>query len=1140
MGIKKIFLTSMIFFVAFFACNSSALAADEAGILEIDFSTTEESYAEEDEVVSKIKITNASNEHHAKNIQVKSKIPEELEVLSDDVLVKDNQVIWDIENLGHSESIDLTLISKLKKPTEGAVGGPGMNKPDNTIAPQEEENTNTPATSNVAPQTGDDSNLNMYFYIFVFSLIMALFSIKALRKKRIPKGVAFILALLLLVPSFTTAHAQGVKGTNVQTFTKVHQLTIGKSNYDIKTEVSAEIHDSNKVIPVTGEPYTADNELLKNEQLTFKAVIDGKEEEQVIMVDEEGYFVSRLKQGIEYTVTGNGVSAKVTPTDTNEVKVENTRGEIRLGKTVTNGDNRASFQPSVIYLQDEDAEHIQKVSSDLKSITFKEHVDLKHDDLFVVPELEEYPSGIAFEAGKVSSQNGKLVIQTSEPKLEEVFEEIYGDTAVELSPEYFTPAAGVVIEDNNNTDPDTRLMNNKLLSTQRAYSPNLKVSLNLSNLFPDSSPIRFNGSMDIGGSVTGNIDWKLGLNPIKAFDFNFQGSQTIRGKFSAGVSEDIIKPVKLGGFRIPTQVPGLAVNLPLELVTNASGEVSITVAASVQQEIGLAYDGDSGMRTYPEKKFHPNFGVSDLTGSGSASIGVRQSILAEIVGIDLAGIAGTGSFVGKVSTSLAGPEGIFKCVAVSADFNAKVNLRAPIFNDWESGNVAFNTNLLSDKTGSCIRAIKVEPSEMELSPGETKSITVTGTSGTLNEYIQGSDDVSYEVSKPESISVEKAGNRVDLIATAQAQDGDVIKVKVVYDDGSGDKKEDTLTVTIVDDRAKGELVGKVIDAIEEAPIHHANVKIYSGDRLITDVQTGEDGTYKAKLAPNTYKIVVSYPNYITDTSKVTVTSENATTYDSKLQLVGDEYAGIGTVSGNITNAVTGDPVPNTKIDIRKGKNTTSGDIVKSITADDNGNYEVELPGGNYTMELSKEGYVKTETNILAIGEETRTNQNATMSPVGLLEDDLRVVLTWGEEPRDIDSHFTGPTADGNRFHVYYSSKSYKDDYNDVSLDRDDVSSYGPETVTVIKQIENGTYTYGVHNYTDRSLDEDNKFNLSKSQATVKVYKGDQLLSTYNVPIDREGNVWRVFEIRDGEIVPINQMGTIEDWSSADSFAPVGQ
>src|SRR4029434_6987168 len=68
-------------------------------------------------------------------------------------------------------------------------------------------------------------------------------------------------------------------------------------------------------------------------------------------------------------------------------------------------------------------------------------------------------------------------------------------------------------------------------------------------------------------------------------------------------------------------------------------------------------------------------------------------------------------------------------------------------------------------------------------------------------------------------------------------------------------------------------------------------------------------------------------------------------------------------------------------------------------------------------------------------------------------------LTWGEFPRDIDSHLNTP--DGS--HVYYASKGSLTQNPFSSLDVDDVTGFGPE-VTTIRRPKVGIYRFYLHNY----------------------------------------------------------------------------
>ncbi len=68
-------------------------------------------------------------------------------------------------------------------------------------------------------------------------------------------------------------------------------------------------------------------------------------------------------------------------------------------------------------------------------------------------------------------------------------------------------------------------------------------------------------------------------------------------------------------------------------------------------------------------------------------------------------------------------------------------------------------------------------------------------------------------------------------------------------------------------------------------------------------------------------------------------------------------------------------------------------------------------------------------------------------------------LTWGEFPSDLDSHIVAP--DGT--HVYYAARGSLTAAPYAGLDVDDVSSFGPEVVTLTRLMV-GTYKYYIYNY----------------------------------------------------------------------------
>lgn len=139
-----------------------------------------------------------------------------------------------------------------------------------------------------------------------------------------------------------------------------------------------------------------------------------------------------------------------------------------------------------------------------------------------------------------------------------------------------------------------------------------------------------------------------------------------------------------------------------------------------------------------------------------------------------------------------------------------------------------------------------------------------------------------------------------------------------------------------------------------------------------------------------------------------------------------------------------------------------------------------------------------------------------LSPVMKGLDSIRVVLSWGRTPFDLDSHMVYP---GN--HLYFSRKNG----SNGNLDVDDTDSYGPETITITKRESGQNYVYAVHDFSDQG--EPDTTNLSSSQAKVFVYVGESLVRTYYVPAGKNGNLWTVFKINgSGEIEDINNIAGI--------------
>jgi uncharacterized protein YfaP (DUF2135 family) len=130
---------------------------------------------------------------------------------------------------------------------------------------------------------------------------------------------------------------------------------------------------------------------------------------------------------------------------------------------------------------------------------------------------------------------------------------------------------------------------------------------------------------------------------------------------------------------------------------------------------------------------------------------------------------------------------------------------------------------------------------------------------------------------------------------------------------------------------------------------------------------------------------------------------------------------------------------------------------------------------------------------------------------------MRIVSSWptGSTAGDLDSHLSIPNSAGNgTVHIYFGTNAGGVNANDyyvygandnVTLDRDTTSAPGTETIT-ITQVRSGTYSYSVHDFTNKSNSSSTK--LAQSGASVNVHYNNTT-TTYNVP-NSAGTLWRVF------------------------------
>ncbi|MCP4323256.1 MAG: hypothetical protein GY951_07165 [Psychromonas sp.] len=150
------------------------------------------------------------------------------------------------------------------------------------------------------------------------------------------------------------------------------------------------------------------------------------------------------------------------------------------------------------------------------------------------------------------------------------------------------------------------------------------------------------------------------------------------------------------------------------------------------------------------------------------------------------------------------------------------------------------------------------------------------------------------------------------------------------------------------------------------------------------------------------------------------------------------------------------------------------------------------------------------------GQQSRTITIDTLSEGFNIDDCLvldnatsKIELKWGQTPSDLDSHFYGPDDNGERFHISFLNEFEVVNGSSIYLDVDDISSYGPEVITVPEYSLPGTYQYAVYNYSE--VDGV----IERTEARVELIINNERVLF--IPPEGEAKLWwHVFEVEVAE------------------------
>lgn len=212
--------------------------------------------------------------------------------------------------------------------------------------------------------------------------------------------------------------------------------------------------------------------------------------------------------------------------------------------------------------------------------------------------------------------------------------------------------------------------------------------------------------------------------------------------------------------------------------------------------------------------------------------------------------------------------------------------------------------------------------------------------------------------------------------------------------------------------------------------------------------------------------------------------------------------------------------------------STGRDYNGSATAfsDENGQFTIAVKTNSTVLISGSQGSQSRTLSQNVRSEDITIEECIVLSPAT-----STVKLTWGENPRDLDTHFYGPSDNaGDTFHLYFGDKDITIGDTHIYLDVDDTSSFGPEVLTIPAFPFAGRYQYIVKKYAGSS-------DILESPTRVELNLESQI-RIFSPPQGEATSYWHVFDFvvdENGEVT-IDAINAWIDYNSLPSSFAVPQ
>ena len=172
-------------------------------------------------------------------------------------------------------------------------------------------------------------------------------------------------------------------------------------------------------------------------------------------------------------------------------------------------------------------------------------------------------------------------------------------------------------------------------------------------------------------------------------------------------------------------------------------------------------------------------------------------------------------------------------------------------------------------------------------------------------------------------------------------------------------------------------------------------------------------------------------------------------------------------------------------------------------SDSNGEFRIQVRRESQLTLRGESGQAVTNTAVINSGSANADITDSCLRFGADNEQPFTIQLTWGESPRDLDSWLYRPEGG----HISYTNRGDLESEPFANLDVDDVSSFGPEVITVVRP-RVGTYRYFVDNFSEVEP------GISGSPARVELMVNGNT-RVFTPPAGEQAgstNYWSVFDI----------------------------